>query len=88
MDVMLSESQTAILKFEESWEGVNGNREAAIRRTFGVSAAGYFQRLYAVLDSPEALEAEPMLVTRLNRIRYARAIKRARPSSSPGASVQ
>lgn len=74
---MLPELSRRILDFEAAWEGVPGNREAAIRATFGLSAAGYFQQLYRVLDSPEALEAEPMLVKRLNRVRVARARRRS-----------
>ena len=75
---MLPELSRRILDFEAAWEGVPGNREAAIRATFGLSAAGYFQQLYRLLDSAEALEAEPMLVKRLNRLRRARSIARSR----------
>jgi hypothetical protein len=78
---MLTDQARAILRFEEAWEGVSGNREAAIRNTFGVSAAGYFQQLYKVLDDPVALEAEPMLVKRLNRVRYRRFAARSRTYS-------
>lgn len=81
---MLPEVSRKILDFEAVWEGVPGNREAAIRATFGLSAAGYFQQLYRVLDSPEALEAEPMLVKRLNRVRAARARRRAQAFTAVG----
>lgn len=58
-----------ILPFERRWEGKPGNREAAIRESFGCSAARYYQALNALIDTPEALTTDPMLVRRLQRLR-------------------
>jgi hypothetical protein len=49
-----------------------GAKELAVRTELGLSAARYYQVLNALLDSPEALRADPMLVKRLRRIRDAR----------------
>jgi hypothetical protein len=66
-----------VLAFEQHWENRPGNREASIRSTFGCSPARYYQALYGVIDSPEALRADPVLVRRLQRIRDARRAARA-----------
>lgn len=58
-----------VLPFEREWEGRAGSREAAIRDRFGCSAARYYQALYALIDTQEALVADPMLVRRLQRLR-------------------
>lgn len=76
---MLTDRQQQILDFEEAWSGVPGNREAAIRDTFHVSPARYFQELYRVLDTPAALEVDPMLVKRLRRMRERRREARVTP---------
>lgn len=46
--------------------------EAAIRRRFGVSAARYYQALNRLIDRPEALRYDPVLVRRLRRLREVR----------------
>jgi hypothetical protein len=47
-----------------------------------MSATRYYQVLNALLDRPEALEADPMLVKRLRRLRAAR--QRARSARRLG----
>jgi hypothetical protein len=72
----LSERDHAILAFERrEWQNA-GEKEEAIRTEFGLSAARYYQLLGALIDSPRALVADPMLVKRLQRMRHARAHKR------------
>lgn len=61
-----------VLAFEADWADRAGNREAAIRSAFGCSAARYYQALHAIIDTPEALQADPLLVRRLLRLRDAR----------------
>ena len=61
-----------ILTFERHWLRQAGAKEEAIRSEFGLSAARYYQMLNSVLDDPEALAFDPMLVKRLLRIRDAR----------------
>lgn len=59
----------AILDFErEAWK-LEVAKERAIRERFGFSAARYHQLLQRVIDTPAALEYDPMLVRRLRRVR-------------------
>jgi uncharacterized protein DUF3263 len=65
-----------ILDFErEAWK-LASPKERAIRERFGFSAARYHQLLNRLIDRPEALAHDPMLVRRLRRIREARRRKR------------
>ena len=73
----LSERDAAVLAFERQWWRHVGAKEEAIRATFGLSAARYYQLLAALVDSPLALAFDPMLVNRLQRMRSARSEARA-----------
>jgi hypothetical protein len=73
----LSERDRQILAFERQWWRYAGAKEQAIRELFGMSATRYYQVLNALLDRPEALAADPMLVKRLRRLRGARQRARA-----------
>lgn len=73
----LTDRETAILDFEERWQRANGAKEEAIRSTFHLSAARYYQLLNIVIDSPAALEAKPVLVYRLREQRARRTRARA-----------
>ncbi|QHC59633.1 DUF3263 domain-containing protein [Rathayibacter sp. VKM Ac-2760] len=73
----LSDRDRRILDFEREWTARTGEKEDAIRERFGLSVARYYQVLSAVLASPAALAHDPMLVTRLQRIRDGRAGARA-----------
>lgn len=68
----LSDRDAAILDFEASWWSAQGSKESEIRERFGVSAPRYYQILNALIDAPEALEAQPLLVKRLRRLRQRR----------------
>jgi hypothetical protein len=68
----LSERDREILAFERQWWKYAGAKEQAIRELFDMSATRYYQVLNALLDRPEALAADPMLVKRLRRRRSAR----------------
>jgi len=72
----LDEGSRALLDFEREWWKHAGPKERAIRRRFGLSAARYYQALNRLIDEPEALRYDPMLVRRLRRMRTAR--RRAR----------
>jgi Protein of unknown function (DUF3263) len=61
-----------ILAFERQWWRYAGAKEAAIRERFAMSATRYYQVLNALVDRPEALAADPLLVRRLRRMRAAR----------------
>jgi len=73
----LSERQLAILEFERRWFKHAGPKEKAIREDFALSPARYYQILNAVIDSPDAVRHDPMLIKRLQRARDARAAARA-----------
>jgi hypothetical protein len=73
----LSDTDHQILNFERQWWKYAGAKEQAIRDLFGMSATSYYQQLNALIDRPEALVAEPMLVKRLRRLRTTRQRGRA-----------
>jgi uncharacterized protein DUF3263 len=68
----LEERSRAILDFERVWWQQEGSKERAIRDRLGLSAARYYQLLNRLIDAPEALRYDPMLVRRLRRLRTAR----------------
>ncbi len=68
----LDERDHAILAFERQWWKYAGAKESAIRDLFSLSATRYYQVLNALIDRPEALAADPMLVKRLRRLRTTR----------------
>jgi hypothetical protein len=68
----LTERETEILAFERQWWKYAGAKETAIRDLFDMSATRYYQVLNALIDKPEALVADPMLVKRLRRLRSTR----------------
>jgi hypothetical protein len=73
----ISVRDAQILDFEREWWRHAGAKEEAIRHTFGLSAARYYQVLNVVIDTPDALRYDPMLVGRLLRARDARTTARA-----------
>ena len=81
----LTEREQEILAFERQWWKYAGAKEQAIRELFDMSATRYYQVLNALLDRPEALAFDPMLVKRLRRLRAAR--QRARSARRLGATV-
>ena len=75
----LSERDRDILAFERQWWAHAGAKDQAIRDTFRISSTRYYQLLNALIERREALEAEPMLVKRLRRLRAGRQrVRRAR----------
>jgi hypothetical protein len=68
----LSDRDREILAFERQWWKYAGAKETAIRDLFDLSATRYYQVLNALIDRPEALMADPMLVKRLRRLRSTR----------------
>lgn len=73
----LTERETAILLFEKSWWQAKAPKEIEIRQRFDLSPARYYQILNALIDRPEALEFEPLLVKRLRRLREQRQRRRS-----------
>ncbi|HSN43937.1 MAG TPA: DUF3263 domain-containing protein [Propionibacteriaceae bacterium] len=68
----LSERDAEILAFERSWWQADRSREQEIRERFDMSTTRYYQVVNALIDSPEALAADPLLVKRLRRMREER----------------
>jgi hypothetical protein len=82
---VLSARDREILAFERQWWKYAGAKEQAIRELFDMSATRYYQVLNALIDTTEALEADPMLVKRLRRLRASR--QRARSARRLGINV-
>jgi hypothetical protein len=80
--VGLSRREHEMLAFERHWWRQAGAKETAIRDRFGVPPTRYYQVLNALVDRPDALAADPLLVRRLRRVRRARA--RTRSSQGSG----
>lgn len=78
----LSRREYDILAFERQWWKYAGAKEQAVRDLFDMSATRYYQVLNALIDRPEALEFDPMLVKRLRRMRSQR--QRARSARRLG----
>jgi hypothetical protein len=72
----LTERELRILDFERQWWRQAGSKEQAIRDRFDLSATRYYQLLNALIDNPEAMAHDPVLVKRLRRLRASR--RRAR----------
>lgn len=81
----LSDRDRRILEFERQWWKYAGAKEQAVRDLFEMSATRYYQILNTLIDTPEALVVDPMLVKRLRRMRAAR--QRARSARRLGIEV-
>jgi len=77
----LSSRERAILDFERSWWSLPGSKEHEIRRLLDMSPARYYQVLADLLESPDALTYDPLVVRRLRRLRERR--RRARWEGRP-----
>ena len=81
----LTEREQDVLAFERQWWKYAGAKEQAIRELFDMSATRYYQVLNALIDRPQALSFDPMLVKRLRRLRAAR--QKARSARRLGVQV-
>jgi hypothetical protein len=68
----LTARECEILAFERQWWKYAGAKEQAVKDLFDLSATRYYQVLNALIDRPEALVHDPMLVKRLRRLRTTR----------------
>jgi len=73
----LARRDREILGFERQWWKYAGAKEQAIRELFDMSATRYYQVLNGLIDRPEALAFDPMLVKRLRRLRASRQRQRS-----------
>jgi len=81
----LSQRDRDILAFERQWWKYAGAKEQAVREKFDMSSTRYYQVLNALIDRPESLAFDPLLVRRLRRLRAAR--QRARSARRLGFEV-
>ena len=79
---VLSEREQQILGFERQWWKYAGAKEAAIRDLCDMSSTRYYQVLNTLIDRPQALAFDPLLVKRLRRMRATR--QRARSARRLG----
>ncbi len=68
----LNERELAIIAFEANWFTLDEDRHLAIRARFACSVEEYNLELNRVIDHPEALVADPLVVRRLRRQRERR----------------
>src|SRR5688500_16052530 len=81
----LDERSREVLDFErEAWK-LTVSKQRAIRERFGFSPSRYHQLLHRIIDRPEAVAYDPMLVRRLRRVRAVR--RRSRTASGLGVRV-
>ncbi|MEO5651317.1 MAG: DUF3263 domain-containing protein [Marmoricola sp.] len=73
----ISERDASMLDFERQWWKYAGAKEQAVRENFDMSSTRYYQVLNALIDRPEALAHDPLLVRRLRRLRATRQRQRS-----------
>ncbi len=78
----LSLRDADILDFERHWWKSPGAKDQTIRERFDMSPTRYYQVLNNLIDTHEALAADPLLVKRLRRLRAER--RRQRSASKLG----
>jgi hypothetical protein len=67
--VPLTDRDRAILDFERSWWTQPGPKETAIRDRFELSPTRYYEILNELLEDPDAMDHDPLLIRRLRRLR-------------------
>ncbi len=82
----LSERDAQVLDFERQWWKYAGAKNDGIREQFSMSATRYYQVLNTIIDKPEAMAHDPLLVKRLQRLRAQR--MRARSARRLGGDVE
>jgi hypothetical protein len=67
--VPLTDREQAILDFERGWWLLDGPKDVLIKAHLGLSASRYYQLLNELLEQPEAMAHDPLVVRRLRRLR-------------------
>ena len=80
----LSERDAAILDLERTAWTLPGRKEALVKERLGLSATTYYKALATMLDDPEALAYDPLVVRRLRRVRDQRRRARYEGRSADG----
>ena len=66
---VLTEREKDILDFEQSWWSLSIPREQAVRDRFQLTETEYVELLELLIATEAALEAAPLLVRRLRRMK-------------------
>jgi hypothetical protein len=80
----LSERDAAILDLERSAWTLPGRKDALVREHLDLSATTYYKLLAALVDDPDALAYDPLVVRRLRRERDQRRRARYEGRSADG----
>ncbi len=67
--VALSKHEIDLIDFERSWWSSDQPKDAEIVDQFGLTTAEFYEQLHQLIDSPEALAHDPLVVRRLRRMR-------------------
>ena len=70
--IQSSDLDLRLLDFEREWWRQGSSKESGVKENFGISLSEYYERLNHLIDSDEALAAQPLLVKRLRRLRAQR----------------
>jgi len=84
----LTDTEQQMLDLESRWWKHPGARDTEIHARFGMTPTRYYQALNALVDRPEAHAADPLLITRLRRLRSARRRGRSPQILGKGGSAQ
>lgn len=68
----LGDREREVLDFERDWPRHQGDKRAAIKERFGISAARYYQLLANIVDKDAAIAYDPLTVRRIRRRRQDR----------------
>lgn len=67
MTVPTPPSDLELLAFEGRHPKANGHKDDRIINELGIKPARFYQRLFRIIWTPEALAADPLLTNRLRR---------------------
>lgn len=65
----LSRRDAEILDFERTWWTSSRSKRVEIRDQLGLSSTRYYQVLHGLIDSPEAMAYDPLVVMRWRKRR-------------------
>jgi hypothetical protein len=77
---MPTPEEMALLDFQDRHPKHRGAKEEAIRRTFHITPAQFYQRLFQLTARPDVIEEYPQLASRTMRLRSETFNSRARRS--------